>query len=160
MSLLRDMKLMSRNKSVDLTGVLSCRATLFECLRHNRLSLRQVFSMWHHNSDLLLVSSISYFLLRKPCIIREQCMLWRHSVCDCLLKRLKRKKLCFVLLYCSLKTQWRHTVFYNWTMHAFLCLTVCWIHSWDWRSIKQAYWCYVIAGAPASHLLNWLNQSF
>ena len=45
MSLLRDMKLMSRDKSVDLTGVLSCRATLFECLRHNLLSLRQVSSM-------------------------------------------------------------------------------------------------------------------
>ena len=49
MSLLRDMKLMSRDriflardKSVDLAGVLSCRATLFECLRHNLLSLRQV----------------------------------------------------------------------------------------------------------------------
>ena len=45
MSLLRDMKLMSRDKSVDLTGVLSCRATLFECLRHNLLSLQQVSSM-------------------------------------------------------------------------------------------------------------------
>ena len=44
MSLLRDMTLMSRDKSVDLTGVLSCRATLFECLRHN-LSPRQVSSM-------------------------------------------------------------------------------------------------------------------
>ena len=42
MSLLRDMKLISRDKSVDLTEVLSCRATLFECLRHNHLSLRQV----------------------------------------------------------------------------------------------------------------------
>ena len=42
MSLLRDMKLMSRDKKVDLPGVLSCRATLFECLRHNLLSLRQV----------------------------------------------------------------------------------------------------------------------
>ena len=41
MSLLRDMKLMSRDKSVDLTGVLSCRmrTALFECLRHNPPSL-------------------------------------------------------------------------------------------------------------------------
>ena len=31
-----------RATSVDLTGVLSCRATLFERLRHNLLSLRQV----------------------------------------------------------------------------------------------------------------------
>ena len=45
MSLLRDMKFMSRDKSADLTGVLSCRATLFERLRHNFLSLRQVSSM-------------------------------------------------------------------------------------------------------------------
>ena len=52
MSLLRDMKLMPRDriflsheKSVDLTGVLSCRASLFERLRHNLLSLRQVSSM-------------------------------------------------------------------------------------------------------------------
>ena len=42
MSLLRDIKFVSRDKSVDLTGVLSCRATLFECLRHNHLSPRQV----------------------------------------------------------------------------------------------------------------------
>ena len=48
MSLLRDMKLISRNrmflsrdKSVDLTGVLSCRTTMFECLRHNHPGLRQ-----------------------------------------------------------------------------------------------------------------------
>ena len=42
MSLLRDIKLVSRDKSVDLTGVLSRRMTSFECLRHNHLSLRQV----------------------------------------------------------------------------------------------------------------------
>ena len=34
-----------RATSVDLNGVLSCRATLFECLRRNLLSLRQVSSM-------------------------------------------------------------------------------------------------------------------
>ena len=32
-------------QSVDLTGVLSCRATLIECLRHNLVSLRQVSGM-------------------------------------------------------------------------------------------------------------------
>ena len=65
MSLLRDMKLTSRDriflshyKSVDLTGVLSCRVILFECLRHNLLSLLQVFSMWRHKPDLLLFRSI------------------------------------------------------------------------------------------------------
>ena len=50
MSHLRDMEL---DKSVDLNGVLSCRATLFECLRHNLLSLWQVSSMWRHKPDLL-----------------------------------------------------------------------------------------------------------
>ena len=42
MSLLRDIKFvsrdrifLSRDKSVNLTGVLSCRTILFECLRHN-----------------------------------------------------------------------------------------------------------------------------
>ena len=55
MSLLRDMKLMSRDKSVDLTGVLSCRATLFERLRQNLLSLRQVSS----KPDLLLFRTIA-----------------------------------------------------------------------------------------------------
>ena len=52
MSLLRDMKVMSgdriflsRDKSVYLTGVSACRATLFERLRHNLLSLRQVSNM-------------------------------------------------------------------------------------------------------------------
>ena len=59
MSLLRDMKLMSNDKSVDLTGVLSCRATLFECLRHSLLSLLQVSSMWRHKPDLLLFRSIA-----------------------------------------------------------------------------------------------------
>ena len=46
MSLLCDMKLvcrdrifLSRDKSGDLTGILSFRPTLFECLRHNLLSL-------------------------------------------------------------------------------------------------------------------------
>ena len=59
MSLLRDMKLMSRDKRIDLTGVLLCRATLFECLQHNLLSLQQVSSMWHHKPDLLLFRSIA-----------------------------------------------------------------------------------------------------
>ena len=58
-SLLRDMKIMSRDKSVDLTEVLSCRATLFERSRHNLSSLRQVSSMWHHKPDLLLFRSIA-----------------------------------------------------------------------------------------------------
>ena len=51
MSLLRDMKFVSRDKSDDLTGVLSCRATLFECLRHNHLSLRKVHMMSHHKPN-------------------------------------------------------------------------------------------------------------
>ena len=59
MSLLRDIKLMSHDKSVDLTGVLSCRATFFECLRHNLLSLRQVSSISRHKPDLLLLRSIA-----------------------------------------------------------------------------------------------------
>ena len=65
MLFLRDMQLMSRdriflsrNKSVDLTGVLSCRATLLECLRHNLLSLRQVSSMCCHKPDLLFFRTI------------------------------------------------------------------------------------------------------
>ena len=66
MSLLCDMKLMSRDriflsrdKSVFLTGVLSCSATLFERLRHNLLSLRQVSSMRRHKPDLLFFGSIA-----------------------------------------------------------------------------------------------------
>ena len=39
---LRDRISLSRDKNVDLTGVLSCRVTLFECLQHNHLSLHQV----------------------------------------------------------------------------------------------------------------------
>ena len=50
---------LSRDKSVDLTGVLSCPATLFECLGHNLLSLRQVSSMWCHKPDLLFFRSIA-----------------------------------------------------------------------------------------------------
>ena len=49
MSPLRDMKLKTSDRifllldeSVDLTGVLSCRPTLFEHLQHNLLSLQQV----------------------------------------------------------------------------------------------------------------------
>ena len=66
MSLLRNMKLMScdtcflsHNKSVHLTGVSSCRATLFQCLGHNVLSLRQVPSMGRHKPDLLPFRSIA-----------------------------------------------------------------------------------------------------
>ena len=62
MSLLRDMKLksrdrifLSRDKSVDLTGVLSGRGTLFERLRHNLLSLRQVSNMSRHKPDLFYI---------------------------------------------------------------------------------------------------------
>ena len=55
----RDRIFLSRDKSVDLTGVVSCRATLFERLRHNRLSLRQVFNMCRHKSDLLLFRFIA-----------------------------------------------------------------------------------------------------
>ena len=55
MSLLRDMILVSRDERVDLTGVLSCRATMFEYLRHNRRSLRQVPMMWRYKPDLLLL---------------------------------------------------------------------------------------------------------
>ena len=39
MSLRSDMKFMSRDKSVDFTGILSCRTALSECLRHNLLNL-------------------------------------------------------------------------------------------------------------------------
>ena len=49
---------MSRDKSVDLTGVLSCRAALFECLQHDH-SLRQVSSMLRHKPDLLLFRSVA-----------------------------------------------------------------------------------------------------
>ena len=34
-----------------------------------------------------------------------------------------KSQLRFVLLYGSLKTQWRHTVLYKWTMHVFLCFS-------------------------------------
>ena len=59
MSLVRDIKLMSRDKSVDLTGILSCRATMFKCLQYNHLSLRQVPMMWRHKPDLLLLRTIA-----------------------------------------------------------------------------------------------------
>ena len=55
MSLLRDIKFVSRDKSVDLTVVLSCRATLFECLQHNHLSLLLVHMMRRHKPDILLL---------------------------------------------------------------------------------------------------------
>ena len=49
MSMSGDMKLVPGGRmivvtrqNVDLTGVLSCRATLFEYLRHNHVNLRQV----------------------------------------------------------------------------------------------------------------------
>ena len=48
-------KICVARQSVDSTGVLTCRATLFECLRHNHLSLRQVPMMLRHKPDLLLL---------------------------------------------------------------------------------------------------------
>ena len=55
MSRLLDIKFVSRDKSVDLTGVLSCRVALVECLRHNHLSLLQVPMMGRHKPDLLFL---------------------------------------------------------------------------------------------------------
>ena len=55
----RDTCFLSCDKSVDLTGVSSCRATLFECLRHNLLSLRQVSGMRRHKLELLLFRFIA-----------------------------------------------------------------------------------------------------
>ena len=51
--------IMSHDKSDDSTGVLSCDTTLFECLRHNYLNLRQVPMMWCHKPDLLLFKTIA-----------------------------------------------------------------------------------------------------
>ena len=59
MSLPYHIKPVWRDKSVDLTGVLSCRATLFKCLRHNHLSLGQVPMMSRHKPDLLLFITIA-----------------------------------------------------------------------------------------------------
>ena len=54
----RDRIFLSRDKSIDLTEVLSYRVTLFECLWHNHLSLRQVSMMRGHKPDLLLFRTI------------------------------------------------------------------------------------------------------
>ena len=66
MSLPRDMKLVSRDriflsndKSAYSTDVLSYRMTLFECLQHNNLKLRQVPMMRRHKPDLLLFRTIA-----------------------------------------------------------------------------------------------------
>ena len=42
------------DKNSDLNGLLSCAKTLFQCLRQNHLSLRQVPMMSRHKPDLLL----------------------------------------------------------------------------------------------------------
>ena len=77
MSLQRDIKLvswdrifLSRDKSVDLTGVLPSRTTLFECLRHNHFSLKQVPIMLRHKPDLFLFRTIAGtgHLLRKHAV--------------------------------------------------------------------------------------------
>ena len=54
MSLSGDLKLMSHDKNIDLTGVALCRVTLFACLRQDHLSVRQVPMMLRHKADLLL----------------------------------------------------------------------------------------------------------
>ena len=56
----RDETFLSRDTSVDLPGVLPCRATLFECLRHNHLSLRQVSMMRCRKPDILLFRTIAW----------------------------------------------------------------------------------------------------
>ena len=88
MSLLRDMTFvshdkicLSRDKSVALTGVLSCRATSFECLRHNHLSLRQVPMMRRHKPDLLLFRTIaSHDLLLFITIVETGNLLSKHAL--------------------------------------------------------------------------------
>ena len=42
-----------------LSWVLSCQATLFECLQHDHLSVRQVPLMWRHKPDLLLFKTVT-----------------------------------------------------------------------------------------------------
>ena len=46
-------------ENVDLTEFLSCRSTLFEYLRHNHISLRQVPMMRRQKPDLLLLKYVS-----------------------------------------------------------------------------------------------------
>ena len=58
MSLPRDMKLMLRDKSVDLKKFYHV-TRHYGCLGHNLLSLRQVSSMSRHKPDLLLFGSIA-----------------------------------------------------------------------------------------------------
>ena len=74
MSLLRDMKLMSRDKSVDLTGVLSCRETLLESLRHNHLRLDIITPLVGKETPIHFMSfrlvSIRYVQFRW-CTLRE-----------------------------------------------------------------------------------------
>ena len=55
----RDRIFLSCDKSVDLTEILLCRATLFKCLRRNHLSLRQIPMMLRHKPDLLLFRTIA-----------------------------------------------------------------------------------------------------
>ena len=59
----RDSIFLSCHENVDLTGVLSCCATLFECLRHNHLSLRQVPMMWRHKPDILLLDHKQTYMI-------------------------------------------------------------------------------------------------
>ena len=66
MSVICNMKLVSHDKSVDLARV-SCHITLFECLWHNDLNLRQVSIIWCHKPGVLLFRTIARIgnLLRK-----------------------------------------------------------------------------------------------
>ena len=45
----------------------------------------------------LLEHSINHVSLCKPCIIREQCTLWRHSVSDYVLVKTQKVVLCSVI---------------------------------------------------------------
>ena len=65
--------------------------------RSFNLCYRYIDDLIVFNNKKYVEHSINYSSLWKPCIIREQCTLWRHSVCDHVLKQLKHWKLCFVI---------------------------------------------------------------
>ena len=54
-----DRIVLSRDKSVALTEVLSCCATMLECLQHHHLRLRQDTMMRRQKPDLLLFKTIA-----------------------------------------------------------------------------------------------------
>ena len=78
-NLIRDKKFISRDKNVDLPGILTCRTTLFECLRYIHLSLQES-TTYVRSIRENLIRALLYTYMNSGRIINDSHCLSRFEV--------------------------------------------------------------------------------